>query len=426
MFTKIQPYSKKLHNGLVMKSISSKEDVESLVSFNRLIHGEESDARLIRTLIMEHPYSKPDYFIFIEEESDKKIVSSLCLIPWIWQFKGIKIRTGEMGFVGTLREYRNRGLIRKLNERFVELLKRDNFLMSHIQGIAYFYKQFGYEYAIPLEGGFKFDLSNIEDSKPDDQKKIRISKATIEDVPILMQLYEDSARKYDITSTREKEIWNFLFGPALSWDPTMEIWRILDQNDNITGYFRITQIGFGKGLILNEVSDLTHKMAQAVFKKLKELCKKNNQPFVRLNLHKNTTLIKTGLSLGAIDLGHYAWQIKIIDLKRFFEKISTVFEQRINESPFEDLTEKIFISLYRKTLALNFINGKIKEVEVLDESIENNLIRIPPNLVVPLILGYYSREELSQHHHDLLYEKRHELLIDILFPKMNSFIYSNY
>ena len=206
MFTNIQPYSKKLHNGLVMKSISSKEDVESLVSFNRLIHGEESDARLIRTLIMEHPYTKPDYFIFIEEESDKKIVSSLCLIPWIWQFKDIKIRTGEMGFVGTLREYRNKGLIRKLNERFVELLKRDNFLMSHIQGIAYFYKQFGYEYAIPLEGGFRFDLNNIEDSKPGDQQNIRISKATIEDVPILMQLYEDSAKGYDITSTREIKI----------------------------------------------------------------------------------------------------------------------------------------------------------------------------------------------------------------------------
>ena len=426
MFTNIQPYSKKLHNGLVMKSISSKEDVDRLVSFNKLIHEDEYAARLIRSLILEHPYSKPDYFIFIEDEKEKKIISSLCLIPWIWRFKDVEIRTGEMGFVGTLKDYRNKGLIRSLNERFVELLVRDSFVISHIQGIEYFYKQFGYEYAIPLEGGYRLNLDIIKDPPTKEKENLKFRKATKVDIPILMRLYENSLEQFEIKSTRDQKIWHFLLEINSFWDPTMEMWVILDQNSNIAAYFRITQAGFGKGLILSEVSNLNHIMAQAVLKELRELCKKYNKPFVRLNIHKNTTLSKIAQGLGAIDCGHYAWQIKIVDLKKFVEKMSIIFEERIKESPFEGLSEKFLIDMYRETLEFNFINGKIKDVKLLPYSIENSIIRIPPNLIIPLILGYRSREELSQYNHDFSYDKKHELLIDLLFPKKDSFIYHIY
>ena len=426
MFENVRPYSKKLDDGLIMKSVSSIEDVEKLVLFTKLIHGEENDARLIKTLILEHPYSKPNYFLFIENEKDNTIVSSLCLIPWIWRYKEVEIRTGEMGFVGTLKEYRNKGLIRLLNKRFVELLIRDEFLMSHIQGIAFFYKQFGYEYAIPLEGGFRIDPHYVEETLVGNSQKIKFRKATKMDIPILEIIYEKSALKFDITSIREEQIWNFLLGPAMSCDSTMEIWNILDENDNITGYFRITQVGFGEGLILTEVSNLTYVMAQAVLKKLRDLCKKYNKPFIRLNIHQNATLTKVALNLSAINLGHYAWQIKIIDLKKFVEKVSNIFEKRIKSSVFENLTEKILINLYQVAIKLNFIGGKIKNIDLVKFSKDNGLLRIPPSLFIPLVLGYYSREDLVQHHHDFLYNKKDELLIDALFPKVDSFIYSIY
>ena len=122
MFTKTQPYFKKLDNGLIMRSISSMEDIDRLATFNKLVHGEEIVGRWIKTLIIDHPHTKPDHFIFIEDVAEKKIVSSICLIPWIWHFDEIEIKTGEMGFVGTLQEYRGKGLIRELNKRFIELL----------------------------------------------------------------------------------------------------------------------------------------------------------------------------------------------------------------------------------------------------------------------------------------------------------------
>ena len=69
-----------IHKATLMKSISSIEDVERLAAFNRIIFpDEESVARLLRSLVLDHPNTVPDYFLFIENESEKRIVSSISL-----------------------------------------------------------------------------------------------------------------------------------------------------------------------------------------------------------------------------------------------------------------------------------------------------------------------------------------------------------
>ena len=50
----------------------------------------------------------------------------------------------------------------------------------------------------------------------------------------------------------------------------MEFWVVLDIHGQIQGYFRITQEGFGKGLIINEISVLNYSISYAVLKKLKK------------------------------------------------------------------------------------------------------------------------------------------------------------
>ena len=67
------PYIKKLDEKLIMKSIASIEDIDRLSNFNKLVHGEEIVGRLIKTLIIDHPFTKPDHFIFIEDVVEKKM-----------------------------------------------------------------------------------------------------------------------------------------------------------------------------------------------------------------------------------------------------------------------------------------------------------------------------------------------------------------
>ena len=81
--------------------------------------------------------------------------------------------------------------------------------------------------------------------------------------------------------------------------------------------------------------------------------------------------------------------------------------------------------MYRDALELNFQDGKIKAVELIHFS-DNFHVQIPPNLIIPFILGYRTREELEQFNHDFRYEAKWQYLIDVLFPKMKSFIYPLY
>ena len=81
-----------------------------------------------------------------------RIVSSLCLIPQTWSYGGVPFGVGRVELVGTLPEYRRRGLIR----RQMEEVHRWSAALGHpvqiITGIANFYRQFGYEQGLPMGG----------------------------------------------------------------------------------------------------------------------------------------------------------------------------------------------------------------------------------------------------------------------------------
>ena len=166
MFLPTQPYRKELGNGLILKSVADERDAERLAAFNAVIH-DEGVAAMARALIFHHPNTRPEHWLFVENEPTGQVVSSLCLIPWTWRYEDVALKAGEMGIVGTLEAYRHRGLIRALVARFDELLREGGYDLSHIQGIPYFYRRFGYEYAIPLEAGLRVEPYLIPDAPSD-------------------------------------------------------------------------------------------------------------------------------------------------------------------------------------------------------------------------------------------------------------------
>src|SRR5205809_1198915 len=68
------------------------------------------------------------------------------------EYDGIAFGVGQPEFVATHPDYRNRGLIRKLFEMVHARSEAEGHLVQGITGITYFYRQFGYEYALELKG----------------------------------------------------------------------------------------------------------------------------------------------------------------------------------------------------------------------------------------------------------------------------------
>jgi len=198
-------------NELVVKSVQTDEDIERISDFNKEIHRGEDLAGLVRSLIMNHPYGKRHYWLFIEQPRTKKIISSLALIPWKINFDGEIIRAAELGFVGTLPEFRRQGMTKILMCHFNELVEREQFAFSFLQGIPYFYRQFGYEYALPLEPHINLSLKEIVEYTSDNLY-VRPLNAT--DLPAIIRLYDRCMRNFTIHTNGKIEIWQYLMGPS--------------------------------------------------------------------------------------------------------------------------------------------------------------------------------------------------------------------
>ena len=149
---------KDLGGGLILRR-ATVEDTDELVAFNAQVHGDdELDAERVgawtRDLMEKpHPTFEVGDFTIVEDTATGKIVSSLNLISQTWSYAGIEFGVGRPELVGTLPEYRNRGLVRAQFEVVHQWSAERGELMQAITGIPYYYRQFGYEMGLALGGG---------------------------------------------------------------------------------------------------------------------------------------------------------------------------------------------------------------------------------------------------------------------------------
>lgn len=410
-----------LGDGLVLRTAESEHDVARVAAFNGAIHGAGVDP-FTRHLFLHHPHTHVEDLIFVEHEPSGQVVSSLCLIPWTWSYGGVRIPAGEMGIVGTREEYRRRGLIRAQVALFNRRLRQRGCLLSHIQGIPYYYRQFGYQYALPLEGGLRLELRHVP-APPDGS--ITFRPATPEDAPVLSRLYAAAAADLELHAVRDQAAWRYVLTRSADTEMEREIWILQDGVGELAGYVCAPKFHFGEELTVNEVSRLGFDGALATLHHLKTLARERDQPGLRLTLPAGCTLMRLARSLGAHDLGTYAWQIHLPDVAALLRALTPVLERRVAASAFAGLTRDVDLGLYRRTVRLRFRAGALTQVIDLGFT-GGGPIQIPPPQFTPLVLGYRTREELRAAHPDLRVAPASRLLVDTLFPKMTAFLFTAY
>jgi hypothetical protein len=179
-------------------------------------------------------------------------------------------------------------------------------------------------------------------------------------------------------------------------------------------------------LTASEVSRLSFEAALAALHHLKTLAVEREKPGLRLNLPGNCTLMQLAHSMDAHDLGTYAWQIHVPGVSALLQALKPVLERRINASSFAGLTRDLQLSLYREKLILRFRAGKLMDVARLRRDVGDVILRCPPLQFIPLLLGYRTWGELHSAYPDVSVPPTWRLLIDTLFPRMNSFLYTIY
>jgi hypothetical protein len=405
------PYESHLGQNLVLRTVRDEKDVDRYVALNTLIW-EPVTAWTSDYLMRHHPEIVYDDFMYVEDSTSGEMLSTTCLIPWHILFQGIPLKVAMLEMVGTHPTHRKRGLIRSQVGLFHQAVEDRNFDISIIEGIPYYYLQFGYGYAFDKRAQDTLPAWNIPDGPT---TPYRLRQATLDDAPALTRLYQEAMAPVQFHDLRDEGYWRFL----LSWVryPTRMIED--ERSRQAVGYVCMHSMDRA-GVSVMESGVTGYEAAMAVLRMLKV----ESGGEIRLSWPQTSTLVQIARGLGSQPVPVLQWLVRIRNIEALLTKMAPIFEQRIAASAFAGLTADICLNLYKQGYLLQFKAGQleVKALGFVDASMDadGGDIRVPPEVFPRLVFGYRRLEELADAAPDTYIKPALAYLGDILFPKVTS------
>jgi predicted N-acetyltransferase YhbS len=417
------PLRQPLGNGLLLRTPADAADVARVAAFSGRIHG-PGIAALTTSLIESFPGMELADLVFVEDERSGAVVSTLCLLPWRIHYGPAVLTVGEMGIVATDDAYRGKGLVRTQVGYFKQRLDTHGCVLSLIQGIPYFYRQFGYTYALPLGGGVRVEERMLPAGTG---SPFALRRAGADDLPALQGLFEQAAQDLTIRADRDAAAWAYLLGSAQATELSCAFWLVDDAGGQPVGYVRLPDHHFGEELAVSEASRFTPEAGLAVLRQLTAWARERGLPGVRLELPEGSLLVQLARGCGAQELGRYAWQVHMPDLGRLLAAIVPALEQRLAASAWATWQGALLIDCFRSQATLLIAGGSIQVqpgAPAPDAQIQGRAA-FPPDAFVPVLLGWRARAEVGRLFPDLSVDGPVQPLLDVLFPLTAGYLYAH-
>jgi hypothetical protein len=397
------------------------------------------------------PYMGPGDIAVVEDTSkpERLIVACTCCWRHQWSYAGIPFGVGRPENIATDPAYRNRGLVRALMEMFHARSAAEGHLVQAITGIRYFYRQFGYEYVLDLGGGRVVSVAAIPDKKGDEPEPYALRLATLEDVPHLQTLYNQARNSSLVWHEVDEAYWRYHISgweepfareqDAIHLGLNGHLHMIVDGPGRVCGYMWLADKRWGNDLEVYALELAPYVNWQAALPPLLRALRQrgatipaitpDTQPFSEIwfglwRAHPVYEVLGERLTLRTEP--PYAWYLRVPDLPAFVQHITPVLEKRLAESVLVGYGGELKLDFFRSGLRLQFIQGKLVAVEPWRCPVESNEADMdcPPLVFLQLLFGYRSLAELRALFPDVWAKAEAGLLIDTLFPKQPSTVYS--
>jgi predicted acetyltransferase len=395
----------------------SEEDYEAFYQMLDAAFPGEDVRAITRRFVQEHP-EMTDKNYFIVKKGDQ-VAAGLLLLPQTWVIDGVEIKVAEMGCVGTRPEHRRKRLQRILNEKFDEYARENGYDLCVLAGIPYFYRQFGYQYAVDLD----ISTTIVRDKIPIESSLSR--RDIVEaDIPMMDELLRKTQERYMVKSIRTQGVWSMQQKTSTYGGDGFK-GAALTRNGELVGYYRFVEDE--KDSTLN-IRELCHSIEASEKEVLATLSKHAEE--------KGLVKIKTAMAhvdpiseylgeLGGTRNKPYAWQVKPLDLYGLMEKLRPAFEKRIAESSFKGLSKELRFNFFKFAVKMEIVKGAIDSMEKYYGE-EKRILAFNPYAFIQLITGYKSREEITAAYPDFGVRDDHRELVDVLFPKGPGYIHYTY
>jgi Acetyltransferase (GNAT) domain len=455
-----------LGDGLVLRW-STRQDSDKVADLaSTVFRGKADDppnvemADLVRRLMRgDYPFMGSDDYLVVEDTraSGNPIVACTCYLREEWELDGIAFPVGRPEIVATAVGYRRRGVVRAMFEAFHERCARDDRPVQGITGIPYFYRQFGYEYALDLGGEVTLPVELLPPGRPDGQQEpppFVVRPAKLSDIESLDACCRGAQQGSLVSVQVPESYWRYHI-EAEGESAAAEAGSGLSQSESaadsaktaLQGHLRIRVIETAQGefrgyLVLPYARSDTLHVARLEFVDgaplhtivpwlLPELklvgaqlpAKKPDEPLRKITLELGRSHpVDDVLSPDWAPRRRmpYAWYLRVPDLPAFLRRIAPVLERRLAASPLAGYDGEVAFDFYRGGLRMVFDQGRLQTAE--DHRFEpydnTNKGGFPPNVFLRLVFGYSSLDDLRAAFPDVGVQGREiELLVNTLFPK---------
>jgi hypothetical protein len=440
-----------LGDGLVLRR-ATPADAEPMAAFvGSMLRGQDADGPSALMAAWErdlmegrHPSFRPEDATVVVDGHSGAIVSCLHLLSQTWSYGGVPIAVGQPELIATMPERRGGGLVRAQFEVVHGWSAARGHRLLAISGIPWYYRQFGYELAIPRGGGPRVRLDALAPlPAPPSGWTVRAARA--DDVPFLVELAAGAASRSLVTVPRDAALWRYELAGKRADSAARRHVRILERS------------GERVGLLLHAV-ELWGAMLPVTGFEVKAGVSWREAWLAALpDLFAAGDAMAQGAAAGrcaALDfwlLGEdhplcrvsrfqerddgYAWYARVPDVAAFLRAVAPALEHRLAGSACAGHTGVLTLGFYRDGVRLALERGKVTAVEAWRPDLtvlglefgrpssdpRRPLAMFPDRTFLQLLFGFRSLQELEAAFPDCVV-RTHEAraLLDALFPKSPS------
>lgn len=406
-------------------------DTDALAEFNHRIHDEDPAVDEVGAVTRDqmsgsHPLVQPGDFTLVEEQKTGRIASSMNLISQTWTFGGAAFGLGRPELVGTDPDYRRRGLVRKQFEVIHSLSAARGELMQAITGIPWYYRQFGYEMAMHLGGGYDIRPEAFPKFEAD-QRRCRLRPAGLEDIPFLHRCYEQSHRRHSFTLQTTPVIWRYELAGYSPQNDDRSIWRIIENNaGEAIGYLGHSCMIRHNGLRLHQIEwlpghgllDLLPTLVYDLWEIANTLAGDDAPPHkLMLRMGPRHPLYDAWPTACIQPVKPYAWFVRLPDLLAFLNQVRPGLQKHLDASIAAGFHGELKVHNYRSGWRMMFEQGQIGEITAWTPGDwHEGDARFPELTFLQLLCGRRRARQLADEHADANVNNTAQVLLDALFP----------
>ncbi len=440
-------YRRELGGGLVLRW-STSADLDRLLQLYSAVFRDKQDSppnlrmqAWVRDMMSgRHPLLGPGDFALVEDTERGTAVAATCLMDQEWEYDGVPFPVGRPEIVATLPGYRERGLVRAIFELIHARSAQNGHMAQGITGIEYYYRQFGYEYALDLGGDRSVYFGAIPQLKADQPEPYALRDATLADLPQVRALYERERGRGPVSTRLGESYWRWLMdgqniesgegwrtqlivnaaGQSLGY--VLPLWKRWGNAYPVVGL--AVEPGVGLPSVLPSVLRALQTQAPSTLTSRPDPPAPVRIAFVLGRAHPVYDAL--GPALAATYDPPYAWYVRVPELPRFIQHIAPALERRLADSIVAGYTGELRINFYRGGLRLVFADGRLTNAEHWNARAIHWGPRpnagFPPLVFLQLLFGRRSLDELRYAFPDVTAEEEARPVLEALFPAQPAWV----